>query len=178
MHPDLTPAWKASFRGILDDGCGVLVRIDDTNRGCRTGAHLGVDPATNDQPAGRVRDPGTSSPVVLPDGNVLIGVSTGYNFARGHLLKFNPQGGVLATYDFGWDLTPAVFEHDGTYSILIKDNHYSNPDGIASYDVTSLDADLVPEWSFLATNTESCVRQPSRRESSASTTIPKASSGA
>jgi len=161
VHPDLTPAWKASFRGILDDGCGVLVRIDDTDRGCRTGAHLGVDPATNDQPAGRVRDSGTSSPVVLPDGNVIIGVSTGYNFARGHLLKFNPQGGVLATYDFGWDLTPAVFEHDGTYSILIKDNHYSDPDGIASYDVTSLDANLEPEWSFLATNTESCVRQPS-----------------
>ncbi len=136
VHPDLSPAWKASFRGILDDGCGVLLRIDDTNRGCRTGAHLGVDPSVNDQPAGRVRDQGTASPVVLPDGNVLIGVSTSYNFARGHLLKFNPQGGVLATYDFGWDLTPAVFEHDGTYSILIKDNHYSDPDGIASYDVT------------------------------------------
>ena len=73
---------------------------------------------------------GPRRPVVLPDGNVLIGVSTSYNFARGHLLKFNPQGGVLATYDFGWDLTPAVFEHDGTYSILIKDNHYSDPDGI------------------------------------------------
>ncbi len=161
VHPDLSPAWKATFRGILDDGCGVLLRIDDTNRGCRTGAHLGVDPSVNDQPAGRVRDQGTASPVVLPDGNVLIGVSTSYNFARGHLLKFNPQGGVLATYDFGWDLTPAVFEHDGTYSILIKDNHYSDPDGIASYDVTSLDASLVPEWSFLATNTLSCVRQPS-----------------
>jgi len=160
VHPDLTPAWKASFRSILDDGCGVLLRIDDSNRGCRTGAHLGVDPSVNDQPAGRVRDQGTASPVVLPDGNVLIGVSTSYNFARGHLLKFNPQGGALATYDFGWDLTPAVFEHDGTYSVLIKDNHYSDPDGIASYDVSSLDANLVPEWSFLATNTESCVRQP------------------
>jgi hypothetical protein len=160
VHPNLTPAWSASFRGILNDGCGVLVRIDDTNRGCRTGARIGIDPATNDQPAGRVRDAGTSSPVVLPDGNVLIGTSTGYNFSRGHLFKFSAQGGVLATYDFGWDLTPAVFEHDGTYSILIKDNHYSNPDGIASYRVTSLDANLEQEWSFLATNTESCVRQP------------------
>ncbi len=160
VNPDLTPAWKASFRGILNDGCGVLVRIDDTNRGCRTGATIGVDPATNDQPAGRVRDAGTSSPVVLPDGNILIGTSTGYNFGRGHLFKFGSQGGVLATYDFGWDITPAVFEHDGTYSIVIKDNHYSSPDGVASYEVTTLDADLVPEWSFLATNTQSCARQP------------------
>ena len=160
VNPDLTPAWKASFRGILNDGCGVLVRIDDTNRGCRTGAAIGIDPATNDQPAGRVRDAGTSSPVVLPDGNLLIGTSTGYNFSRGHLFKFSAQGSVLATYDFGWDITPAVYEHDGTYSIVIKDNHYSNPDGVASYEVTSLDADLEPEWSFLATNTQSCVRQP------------------
>jgi hypothetical protein len=160
VHPDLTRAWSASFRGILNDGCGVLVPIDDTTRGCRTGAAVGIDPATNDQPAGRVRDAGTSSPVVLPDGNVLIGTSTGYNYSRGHLFKFSAQGDVLATYDFGWDITPAVFEHDGTYSIVIKDNHYSSPSGVAFYDVTSLDADLVPEWSFRATNTESCVRQP------------------
>ncbi len=160
VNSDLTPRWAESFRGILNDGCGVLIRIDDTNRGCRTGATVGVDPATNDQPAGRVRDAGTSSPVVLSDGNVLIGTSTGYNFSRGHLFKFSAQGDVLATYDFGWDLTPAVFEHDGTYSILIKDNHYNSPDGIPSYNVTSLDANLVPEWTFLATNTESCVRQP------------------
>jgi hypothetical protein len=160
VHPDLTPAWNASFRGILNDGCGVLVRVDDTNRGCRTGATIGVDPATNDRPAGRVRDAGTSSPVVLPDGNILVGVSTGYNFSRGHLFKFTNQGSFLATYDFGWDITPGVFEHDGTYSIVIKDNHYSNPDGVASYEVTSLNANLEPEWSFLATNTQSCVRQP------------------
>jgi hypothetical protein len=160
VNPDLTPAWNASFRGILNDGCGVLIRIDDTNRGCRTGAAIGIDPATNDQPAGRVRDAGTSSPVVLPDGNLLVGVSTGYNFSRGHLLKFSAQGSVLATYDFGWDITPAVYEHDGTYSIVIKDNHYSNPDGIASYEVASLNADLEEEWSFLATNTQSCARQP------------------
>jgi hypothetical protein len=161
VHADLNPAWAASFRGLLNDGCGVLVPIDDSIRGCRTGARLGIDPATNDQPAGRVRDSGTSSPVVLPDGAILIGTSTGYNYSRGHLFKFSGQGDLLATYEFGWDITPAVFEHDGTYSILIKDNHYSSPDGDSYYDVTSLDADLVPEWSFRATNTESCVREPS-----------------
>ena len=160
VHPDLTPAWSASLRGILNDGCGVLLQLDNTNLGCRSNARLGVDPATNDRPAGRVNDAGTSSPVVLPDGAILLGASTSYNFSRGHLFKFSAAGDVLATYDFGWDITPAVFAHDGTYSILIKDNHYLDPAGNRFYDVTTLDANLTPEWSFRATNTESCTRQP------------------
>jgi hypothetical protein len=161
VHPDLTPAWSASLRGLLDDGCGVLVPRDGTTFGCRANAPTGVDPATNDQPAGRVNDAGTSSPVVLPDGAILIGTSTSYNFSRGHLFKFDASGGALATYDFGWDITPGVFAHDGTYSILIKDNHYFDTAGNTFYDVTSLDANLSPEWSVRATNTESCARQPS-----------------
>jgi hypothetical protein len=160
VHPDLTPAWSASLRGILNDGCGVLLENDGSTIGCRSNAPTGVDPATNDRPAGRVRDQGTSSPVVLPDGSVLIGASTSYNFSRGHLFKFSSSGDALATYDFGWDITPAVFAHDGTYSILLKDNHYFDSDGDAYYDVSSLDANLAAEWSFRSTNTESCQRQP------------------
>jgi hypothetical protein len=160
VHPDLTPAWNASLRGILNDGCGVLLPLDNSDLGCRSNARPGVDPATNDRPAGRVSDAGTSSPVVLPDGAVLLGTSTSYNFARGHLFKFNPAGEALATYDFGWDITPAVFVHDGTYSIVIKDNQYYDLDGDAYYDVSSLDANLVPEWSYRASNTQSCARQP------------------
>ncbi|HWZ85277.1 MAG TPA: hypothetical protein VN032_03700 [Thermoanaerobaculia bacterium] len=160
VHADLTPAWSASLRGILDDGCGVLLLDDGSNLGCRAGANTGVDPSTNDRPAGRVNDSGTSSPVVLPDGSILVGALTTYNFFRGHLFKFSRDGDALATYDFGWDITPAVFAHDGTYSILLKDNHYTSSDGSAFYDVTSLDADLVPEWRFRATNTEDCARQP------------------
>ena len=161
VHPDLSPAWHASFRGILNDGCGVRVPIDDTILGCRTGASLGVDPAVNDRPAGRVSDLGTSSPVVLPDGAVLIGTAASYNFGRGHLFKFGAAGDALATYDFGWDVTPAVFRHDGTYSIVLKDNHYLGPPGPAGrYEVTSLDAGLVPEWSFASDNTMSCLRLP------------------
>ncbi len=158
VHPDLTPAWSASLRGILNDGCGVLVPIG-TATGCRDGAHVGVDPATNDQPAGRVVDLSTASPVVLPDGAVLYGSQTSYNYSRGHFLKFDANGSVLATYDFGWDITPAVFPHDGTYSILTKDNHYSGPEGQESYDLTSLDAGLVAEWTLTNTNTESCARR-------------------
>ena len=160
VRPNLTPSWASSFRGTLNDGCGILLLDDNTNLGCRSGANNGVDPATNDRPAGRVNDAGTSSPVVLPDGSVLIGTYTEYNFYRGHLFEFNAFGDVLATYDFGWDITPAVLPHDGTYSILLKDNHYTSSDGDSYYYVTSLDAGLAPEWSYRATNTQSCVRQP------------------
>lgn len=156
--PDLTPLWAASLRNLLDDGCGVLLRDDGSGLGCRSGANLGVDPGTNDKPSGRVSDAGTSSPAVLPDGSIAVGVFTAYNFFRGHLMKFDATGGFLGSYDFGWDITPAVYAHDGTYSVLIKDNHYATSDGTAFYDISSLDPDFAPEWSFQATNTQSCVR--------------------
>ena len=159
VRPDLTPLWAVSLRHLLNDGCGVLLQDDNSSLGCRAGANQGVDPETNDQPSGRVADAGTSSPAVLPDGSIAVGVFTGYNFYRGHLLKFDAAGEFLADYDFGWDITPAVYQHDGTYSVLIKDNHYATSDGTAFYDITSLDSDFVPEWSYRATNTESCVRQ-------------------
>ena len=125
VHPDLTPAWSASLRNVLGDGCDVGLPPSGTPGGCRSGSKRGVDPATNDLPAGRVSDVSSSSPVVLPDGGVLYGAFTSYNYSRGHLFKFGPDGRALATYDFGWDITPAVFQHDGTYSILLKDNHYA-----------------------------------------------------
>ena len=159
VHPDLTPAWSASLRGILDDGCGVTVPIDDTLTGCRTGTTAGVDPQTNDLPAGLVLDRLTSSPVVLPDGAVLYAPKTGYNGGSGHLFKFGPDGSVLATFDAGFDLTPAVFEHDGTYSIKVKHNFFG-PGGFEQYYLVSVDPDLVPEWTFINRNTQSCVRQP------------------
>ena len=158
VHPDLSPAWASSLRGLVSDGCGVLLPKDDALNHCRSNAPTGVDPGTNDLPAGNVSDQGTASPVVLPDGSVLIGTQSGYNYARGHLFRFGSTGSLLSSYDFGWDITPAVREHDGTWSVLIKDNHYNTNSGVPFYDVTSLDASLAPEWSFRATNTQSCAR--------------------
>jgi hypothetical protein len=170
VRPDLTPLWAASLRDILNDGCDVLLPPSGTPGGCRAGANRGVDPATNDRPAGGVSDLSTASPVVLPDGSVLFGAVTSYNYLRGHLFKFSAAGAPLATYDFGWDITPAVFAHDGTYSILLKDNHYEVgsycgdpslcPPERGKYDLVSLDANLLPQWRFTNTNTESCARQP------------------
>ena len=157
VKPDLTPLWATSLRGILNDGCDVGMPPNGTPGGCRASANRGVDPATNEPPAGRISDLSTASPVVLPDGAILIGTTSSYNYLRGHLFKFSAAGSPLATYDFGWDITPAVFAHDGTYSILIKDNHYDVgsycgspvcPAEPGQYDLTSLDANLVPELAF------------------------------
>jgi hypothetical protein len=156
---DLTPRWAASFRGLLADGCGQGVAPSgdpDIDRyfACRSGASVGVDPVTNELPAGRVLDASSSSPVALPDGGVLYASYSGYNGARGHLFKFAADGTPAGSFDFGWDYTPAVWLHDASYSIIVKDNHY----GTGEYLLTQLDPGLRIEWSFRNRNTQSCTR--------------------
>lgn len=88
-------------------------------------------------------------------------------------MKFSSDGEFLAAYDFGWDSTPAVIRHDDGDSIVIKDNHYpvpaycfdaTNPictaPPMGPYYITRLNADLVPEWKFQNTTTDSCQRNP------------------
>ena len=166
VNPDLTPKWTASLRDRLNDGCGVSLPDNGAKGGCREGATPGVDPATNMKPAGHVNDLSTASPVVTPDGASLYGAYTRYNSARGHLFKFSPAGDLLAAFDFGWDTTPAVFAHDGTYSVMLKSNHYGIPSYCGNpefclpdeekYELVSLNANLQPEWKFLSTNNMAC----------------------
>jgi len=162
VNSDLSPKWTASLRDKLNDGCGVLNPSDATTASdpftqfthCRVGAPAGVENATNLPPAGQASDQGSSSPVILPDGGVLYGAFTGYNQFRGHLFKFDKHGAFAASYDFGWDVTPAVYRHDGTYSILIKDNFYVDQ----QFYMTQLDRGLHREWTVKATNTQACQR--------------------
>ena len=171
VNPDLTPKWTASLRDRLNDGCGVSLPPNGAPGGCREGARLGVDPATNRPPAGRVEDTSSASPTIAPDGSVLYGAYTRYNYSRGHLFRFSAQGEFLGAYGFGWDTTPAVYEHDGTYSVIIKENHYGEsgsycndpqfcPTGDEQYLITSLNSSLEREWTFRNTNTEACERLP------------------
>jgi hypothetical protein len=153
VNPNLTLKWATSLSHTLNDGCGHLVPTATvpfpasppwdlaTFKGkCRFGAPDGVDPATNQRGSGRINDAGSSSPVVLPDGNVYFGAWGRYNVSRGHAYKLSgSNGAILATYDFGWDDTQAVFQHDGTYSIVMKDNHYDEEEGF--YCNTLLNAD-------------------------------------
>src|SRR5262245_36678840 len=97
VNPDLTPKWWTSFRDRLNDGCnndagtfpGALLPANGTPGGCRLGATPGVDPAQNTRPGGRILDDASSSITVTPDGSLLYGAYTRYDFARGHLMKFD-----------------------------------------------------------------------------------------
>jgi len=155
LNPDLSPRWTFRMREILCDGCGVLVS-------CRPNRPPGVDPNTGLKGSIWVNDESSSVPVALPDGAVLYGGLSSYYGGRGHLIKVSPDGRLMGHYDFGWDSTPAVWLHDGTYSIVTKDNHYPvTPDGSEGpYDMTQLSRDLIPEWSFASTETRSCVTDP------------------
>src|SRR6185369_8030063 len=87
------------------------------------------------------------------------------------LFQFSAAGSFLASYDFGWDVTPAIYRHDGTYSVVIKDNHYDVGTYCADaklcpvpeegpFLITQLDTGLYPEWSFVNDNPMSCSRGP------------------
>jgi hypothetical protein len=174
LNPDLTPKWTASLQEIFDDGCGVLIPADAQPNGnlpdggidfghCSAGAPHGVDPLTGQMPSNQVSDQSSSSPVVLPDGSVLYGGYTYYNNFRGHLVKFDATGKLLASYDDGWDQTPAVWTNGSSYSIVVKDNHYASwySAALGPYDITQVDANLQKQWSYAGTNTDSCQRTAS-----------------
>jgi hypothetical protein len=187
VNPNMTGKWAASMRGRLNDGCGVSFPIGNpgganANGGCSAGATFGVDPATNEPPPGRVLDDSSSSPTIAPDGSIFYGAYTLYNWAQGHMLHFSANGDFLNAFNFGWDTTPAIYPHGGTYSVIFKNNHYggvgfgdycvdsnwcpdrSNPNssflGPEQYFVTQFDPNLNIEWSFQNTNTQSCTRNP------------------
>ena len=177
VNPDLTPKWQTSLRDRFLDGCNVLLPPNGAPGGCRAGASTGYDPAQNRPGAGRIIDDGTSAPVVAPDGTVFFGAYTRYNYAQGHLMHFSATGQYLGAYPFGWDDTPAVYQHNGTYSLLTKDNHYgdtgsycnvdascptdrtgTNPAYPEQYFLTQLSPSLTVEWQYQNTNTNSCTR--------------------
>jgi hypothetical protein len=173
---DGTPASAGSMLPLngATDGSGNFLG------GCRSGARAGVDPATNRYGGGRVLDDQSSTPTVAPDGSVFYGAYSRYNYAQGQLMRFaGTNGAFLQSYSFGWDATVAVYPHNGTYSVVIKDNHYSglgsycnvdafcptdrtatNPASPEEYFVTQLSPTLGVEWKFKNTNTLSCTRNP------------------
>jgi hypothetical protein len=171
VNPNLTVKWAASMQNRLNDGCGngpgFIVPIGPTNsspNACRVGTNSGVDPTTNAPGSGSLIDQASSSPTVLPDDSIVLGTTTDYNGARGHLLHFDNNGNFLNAYDFGWDSTPGVYAHGSTFSIVIKDNHY-NTNGLycsansptcqplppGPYYITQLDPNLNIEWQFQST---------------------------
>jgi hypothetical protein len=96
-------------------------------------------------------DEASSSPTALPDGSVVYGVLNDLNFGTGHTVHFDAAGTFLNSYKFGWDETPAVWSHNGTYSIIMKDLA-----GLGQgFYITQLDANLNVEWHFQNTTIDS-----------------------
>jgi len=186
VNPNLTSKWVASLSNRLTDGCGVPISSggvlppNGQPGGCRAGANFGVDPGLNHAGGGRVLDDSSASPTVAPDGSIFYGAYTRYNYAQGHLMHFSSTGAYLGAYRFGWDLTPGIATHGGTYSVVIKDNQYgevgsycdvesvcpsdrtvANSAGYPeAYFITQLNHNLNVEWRFQNTNQFSCTRQP------------------
>ena len=159
LNPDLSFKWGTSLRGLVNDGCGVH-RPDSPEGDARcstTFSAIGVDPTTNMPPALNVIDASSSSPVALPDGGVIYGAFDAYNFVRGHMVKLDKDGHFVGAYPFGWDTTPAIYEHDHTYSIVLKDNHYFTE---GPFYISQLSSELQVEWQFQNTSTQACVRHP------------------
>jgi outer membrane protein assembly factor BamB len=145
VNPDLTPKWNVSLRERFHDGCNVLLPEGI----CSDGAHVGVDPTDNLDGSGVVTDFSTASPVVLPDATILYGAYSGYNDGNGHLMHFSPAGAYLGAYPFGWDTTPAVWQHNGTFSVVTKHNFYGfalRPD--PGEFIVQLDPNLNKEWEY------------------------------
>jgi uncharacterized protein (TIGR03437 family) len=182
LNPDLSKRWVASLRHRFNDGCGISVADggwlppNGTPGGCSAGALPGVDPLTNQPGDGSVLDSASATPVVAPDGTIVFGTWSRYNYAQGHLMHFDANGNYLGAFGFGWDTTPAIYVHDGTWSLVTKNNHYgtgsycddatacppnrttNNPASPEQFFMSQLDASLNIEWSFKNTNTDSCTR--------------------
>jgi hypothetical protein len=159
LHPDLTLKWATSLRGLVNDGCFLEAGLPLVGPDvfCPPGTPVGIDPLTGMAPAQQTEDASSGAPVVLPDGGVLFGAMRDYDDGRGILLKFDRHGRFAAHYDFGWDTTPAVYRHDGTYSVITKDNHYGDLVPLfGPFYMTQLSSELVPEWRFENTSTEMC----------------------
>jgi outer membrane protein assembly factor BamB len=157
VNPDLTLKWRTSLRNRFNDGCNVLLPASGTPGGCRAGATTGVDPTDNQPGSGAVNDNSTSSPVVAPDGTIYYGSYTRYNYSQGHMMRFSATGQFLNSYHFGWDVTPAIWEHDGTFSLITKENRYEGsqpriPSLPAGYFITQLSPTFDVQWRYQSTN--------------------------
>ena len=155
----------------------MLIPPNGSPGGCPSRATTGIDPADNQPGSGVVNDNSSASPVVAPDGTIYLGTWGRYNHSQGHMTRFSSSGEFLNAYPFGWDVTPALWEHDGTFSLITKENRYvgtgsycGNPTHCPPYSrvpgddegyyITQLSPELEVEWKFKNTETRSCARQP------------------
>ena len=154
-----SPAWSASLRGILNDGCGVLLPKDDAlNRLPRRRADRRRP--GDQRPAGRPRQrPGHG---VSGRAARRIGARSGRRTATTTPAgtssgSARPETCSRATTSGGTSRRRCASTTARSRS-LIKDNHYNTNVGRPVLRRDLAGRDLAPEWSFRATNTQSCAR--------------------
>jgi len=154
VAPAVTPDGKTIYtmsRGHFASDYGYMVAVNSDLTPKWQTSLRGLVPGADTY----VYDLSSSTPVIATDGSPLYG-ALGDN-GRGYLLKFDTSGHFTADYDFGWDETPAIYPHDGTFSVILKDNHY----GSGPYYMTQLNSALKIEWQYKSpTNREWCVNAP------------------
>lgn len=124
-----------SLRDRISDGCGRWINYGDEPVAgiCRFGTPYGTDPVFGEMPAGRETGIMSVSPVVAPDGNVMIGSYSGtYNANMGHLHIFTSAGAKYGSpWSYGWEQTPSIFVRPdtGEYETRVGLNRFSKATG-------------------------------------------------
>ena len=125
VNPDLTPKWASSLRNRFNDGCNVLLPPNGTPGGCRAGRdrRASIRPTTSPAPAWSTTTPPSRRRRARRH-DLSTARTRRYNHSQGHMCASPPTGEFLSAYPFGWDVTPALWEHDGTFSLITKENRY------------------------------------------------------
>ncbi len=139
VNPNMTGKWAASFRGRLNDGCGVSFPIGNpggagANGGCSAGATFGVHFSANGNFLNSFNFGWDNTPAIYP-----------HDETYSVIFKNNHYAGGSYCGDPNW--CPA----ERTSSELL---------GPESFFVTQFDPNLNIEWSFQNQNTQSCTRNP------------------
>jgi hypothetical protein len=132
----MTPTRALDTQGHILNGCGV--RLDINLPECQVitdggATHIGFDPLINLPTPLEGQDLVDSAITVAPNGDrTICGYDSGFSFggdydARGACVSFTRAGAFQSTnLDFGWEVTPSVWPHDGTFSYIQDRNFYSH----------------------------------------------------
>lgn len=145
LDASLHPVLGVDTRGHLLNGCGVLA-FDGDDSFCSIitdgfTKHVGFDPEYNRPVMLQGDEIMDNAPWIAPNGDVGVGgYNGGFSFgggfdSRGSSLVFSSTGSIKAiNMEFGWEVTPTVWPHDGTFSYVQDRNLYSNFTlGVARY---------------------------------------------
>ncbi|MBI1747993.1 MAG: PQQ-like beta-propeller repeat protein [Acidobacteria bacterium] len=154
VAPDGTIYMGVRKPGIIPNGWLVAINADLT---FKWKGSMSSDPAR----VAIINDLSSSCPVVGPDGRVFYGGVNTNEQSAGYLYAFSPSGEFLGSFDFGWDITPAIYpDPDGDpthYHLVQKYNRYLS----RRYYMVSIDPNTMErecQWELVGR--EWCINAP------------------